>query len=372
MLIGQLGIRLILWMGQTVPMPASYDIMNALTRVHLQTDEKEGDGFQISFTLGKDKTGSYSLLSSGALDPDSRVVVGVLLGASLVPLIDGVIYHQQVQPSSEPGMSMLTVSGRDISVMLDLEEKDEQFNNQSDSIIVTNILMKYAQYVAPAQIMPTTDFPIETERIPSQHETDLKFIKRLADRNGFVFYIEPMTMGVNGAYWGPENRLSIPQPALTMNMGASTNVRALDFADDALAPTGTSGSFVEPFSKTSIPIPLLPSLRMPPLSASPRQAKRTSRVRCTARQNPGLAATTALAQTMRASEPLEARGELDTVQYGHVLRPRRLVGVRGAGRLHDGNYRVVNVTHDIERGRYTQSFTLKREGTGSLAPVVMP
>ena len=28
----------------------------------------------------------------------------------------------------------------------------------------------------------------------------------MAERNGFVFYIEPLTFGVNTAYWGPENR----------------------------------------------------------------------------------------------------------------------------------------------------------------------
>ncbi len=45
-----------------------------------------------------------------------------------------------------------------------------------------SILDNYAQYgiVPPFQVTPTTDVPIETERIPRQHETDLKFIQRLA------------------------------------------------------------------------------------------------------------------------------------------------------------------------------------------------
>ncbi len=83
-----------------------------------------GDGFQLTFTSARIKRGEYSLLQSGALDPDPRVVIGVLLGVTLEPLIDGVIYHHQVSPGEQPGTSTLTVSGRDVSVMLDLEEKE--------------------------------------------------------------------------------------------------------------------------------------------------------------------------------------------------------------------------------------------------------
>ena len=97
MLSSLLGIRLLLWIGKTVPRPAPYDVMNALTSVEVTNDvEEPRDGFQLSFTLGKNKSGEYSLLQSGALDPEARVVIGVLLGVTLEPLIDGVIYHHQV------------------------------------------------------------------------------------------------------------------------------------------------------------------------------------------------------------------------------------------------------------------------------------
>ena len=44
------------------------------------------------------------------------------------------------------------------------------------------------------------------------------------------------------------------------------------------------------------------------------------------------------------------------------LRPRGLVGVRGAGYTHDGIWYVKRVTHTIKRGEYKQSFTLTRDG----------
>jgi hypothetical protein len=55
-----------------------------------------------------------------------------------------------------------------------------------------------------------------------------------------------------------------------------------------------------------------------------------------------------------------------------VLRARQLVGLRGAGYLHDGLYYVKRVTHSLSTGRYTQSFTLTREGVGSTVPEVSP
>lgn len=375
MLSSLLGIRLLLWIGKTVPRPAPYEVMNALTGVEVTNDvEQPGDGFQLTFTLGKNKSGEYSLLQSGALDPESRMVIGVLLGVTLEPLIDGVIYHHQISPGEQPGTSTLTVSGRDVSVMLDLEEKDEKYDNQADSVIVNRILGNYAQYgiLPPFQVTPTTEVPIETERIPGQHETDLKFIQRLAERNGFVFYIEPVTMGVNKAYWGPENRAGLPQRALSHDLGPSTNVKTLRLMNDALAPIGTSGSFVEPITKRSIRIPALPSLRVPPLSSAVGSARRTERLRCTANRNFAQASTTAVAAVTGAPEPVSAEGELDTVRYGSVLRPRRLVGVRGVGRSYNGYLFVRRVTHriQIQRGVYTQTFTLSRGGTGTLTPAV--
>ncbi len=373
MLSSLFGIRLLLWIGKTVPRPAPYEVMNALTSVEVTTDvEQPGDGFQLTFTLGKNKSGEYSLLQGGALDPESRVIIGVLLGVTLEPLIDGVIYHHQVSPGEQPGTSTLTVSGRDVSVMLDLEEKDENYGNQADSVIVKSILGNYARYgiLPPFQVTTTTKVQIETERIPGQHQTDLKFIQRLAERNSFVFYIEPVTMGVNKAYWGPGNRSGLRQPPLSHDLGPSTNVKTLRFMNDALAPIGTSGSFVEPITKRSIRIPALPSLRVPPLSSEVGPAHRTERLRCTANRNFSQASTAAAAAVTGAPEAVSAEGELDTVRYGSVLRPHRLVGVRGVGRSYNGDYSVKRVTHRIQRGVYTQTFKLEREGTGTLTPVV--
>jgi hypothetical protein len=376
MLASLLGIRLILLLGKAIPLPAPYDVMRALSHVKVINEGDGNDGFQITFTLGKDTVADYGLLAGGSLDPDQRVAIALLLGASLEPLVNGVIYNHQVTPSNEPGLSTLTVTGRDVSVLLDLEEKNEQYKNQPDFLIVNRVLADYATdgVLPPYQVTPTADVPIELQRVTRQNETDLQFLRRLARRNGFVFYLEPRLPGVTGAYWGSENRLGLPQPALSVNLGQATNVTTLSVTQDALAPVGSKGTFVEPITKTSLPIPPLPSLRVPPLAPRPVAARRTTLQRGTARQNPAQAAVSVLAAVTGAPDAVSATGDLDTVRYGSVLRARRLVGVRGAGFTNDGVYYVSRVVHeiDIQQAKCTQSFTLKREGTGALLPVVRP
>jgi hypothetical protein len=373
MLTSQIGIRLILWLGQTVPRPAPPEALSALTRVEVTNDAQNGDGFQLTFTLNKSQPTDYDLLQSGALAPSTRVIIGVVLGVLPEVLIDGIITHHQHAPSNDPGQSTLTVTGKDVSIMLDLEEKNEKYENQPDFLIVTRLLASYAKYGLVPQVTPTTDVPIMLDRIPRQAvETDLQFIRRMAERNGFIFYIEPLTFGVNTAYWGKENRLGVPQSALTLGTGASTNLKSLHFTQDALAPVSPRGTFVEPITKTAIPIPQLPSLRIPPLALSPVAALRTVLMRDTSNQNPAQAATSALARATNSPDAVRGEGEIDTVRYGHVLRARKLVGVRGAGLSYDGNYYVRRVTHNISRGDYKQSFTVSREGTGATLPVVIP
>ena len=69
-----------------------------------------------------------------------------------------------------------------------------------------------------------------------------------------------------------------------------------------------------------------------------------------------------------------ATGTLDALRYGRILKPRGLVGVRGAGEHYDGTYYVKTVTHkiDVRKGEYKQAFTLTREGVGTTTPFVVP
>jgi hypothetical protein len=371
-LTGLLGVRLVLLVGETIPLPAPAALTNALRAAEVTSDDRTGDGFQLRFAVGKDAVVDSSLVAGRLVAPMRRVVLGVLFGALPEVLIDGVVTRLELSPGDEPGTSTLTVTGRDLSQLFDLEERNEEYPNQPDFVIAGRVIGRYARYGVIPQPAPTTDFPLQLERIPRQQETDLAFLVRLAERNGFVFYVEPLTLGVSTAYLGPENRLSLPQPAITIGMGPATNASNLSFSEDGLAPVGVQGSFVDPLLKQTWPLPALPPIKVPPLSLVPTPASRTVLTRDTAQRNPASAALAGLAQATSAPDAVSASGTLDTARYGHALRARRLVGVRGAGVTFDGLYYVRRVTHSIERGGYRQSFEASREGTVSITPAVLP
>jgi hypothetical protein len=364
-----LGVRLLLWAGDPVPVPQPR-LLPALRSAEVTNDADSTDGFQLSFALTKDRLGRYDVIDT--LAPGTRVWIGAVLGVVPQPLIDGVVERHDLSPSGQPGESTLTVTGTTVTSQLGLAERNEPHPNQPDSVIVTKVLGQYPEYGFVPAVTPTTDIPLELDRTPQQNETDLALIERLAEANGFVFYTEPITFGVNKAYWGPVLRTSLPQPRLTVGMGPHQNLRSLSFGFDSLAAVGAEGSFVDPILKLKIPLPAMPALRIPPLSAKPAPARRTTRLRNTANAGPALGALAAVAAATQAPEAVSGSGTLDTARYGAILRARGLVGLRGAGTEYDGYYYVRRVTHEISVGSYTQSFALSREGTSSLTPVVVP
>jgi hypothetical protein len=181
---------------------------------------------------------------------------------------------------------------------------------------------------------------------------------------------------VNVAYWGPENRLAIPQSALTVNMGPDTNVTTLTARHDALAANTVLGAMQDKLTRAPLPVVTVASLR-PPLALLPSMLVQQPNVRSVLAHDAGgldpvQAFARAQARTDRSSDSVTVEGELDVPRYGDVLRARRVVGLRGTGFLFDGFYYVKKVTHRIKSGAYTQAFTLTREGLGALTPVVVP
>jgi hypothetical protein len=360
------SVRLQLLIGPQVALPAPYEVVDALIELEVTSNDRERDGFQMDFTLGRDSPMDYGLLRNGYLDPPARVIIVVTVGVVTQVLADGIVTDHQVVPSNKPGESVLRVTGQDIGLRLDLDDKYETYPNQSDSSIVTTILASYATYGLVPDVEATTDVPTQNDRITTQRGKDLDFIRQLASRNGFVFYIEPTQVpGVNTAYWGPENREGRRQPPLSMNMGPETNVDTpINFRFNALGPTKPQVTVVEPLTRAQIPIPA-PSDLLPSLSGRPATPLRTTIPHDTANLSPAQAMLRALSTSSESSDAITATGELNTVSYGRALQSRRLVGVRGAGSSYDGDYYVQQVKHRIKRGEYKQNFTLLREGRGA-------
>src|SRR5262249_39184952 len=175
----------------------------------------------------------------------------------------------------------------------------------------------------------------------------------------------------NRAYWGPPVKVGPVQPALNVDMDAETNVDGLNFtyrSDQKKLPVLMIHNQL---TKIPIPVPLPDiSLLNPPLGLIPAIPRGIELLKDVAKQSIPQAILQGLNRASRTSDVLTASGSLDVLRYGHLLKARRLVGVRGAGDPFDGLYYVEGVTHTLKRGEYKQSFNLSRNGLKSTIPNV--
>ncbi len=357
-----LGIRFQLHIGQNSLSPAPYEVMIAFQSAEIRTDAQSRDGFQLTFSLGRNRQSrEYHLLQENYFEPPNRIsLIAVIQGRAHV-LSNGIITRTQVMPTNEPGQATLQVTGEDIGLLLDLTEKSQVFRDMSDANIIRQILRDYSDF------QPQVTNINDTQPFTSQQGTDRRFIESLARRNSFVFYTEPTeTVGTSTAYWGPRLRREPAQSPLTMNMGAATNVTQLSFAFNALGPITTQAAVADPSARRMVDV-APPSLEPSVSFSRTAQPLRTRILRDTVGLSQAEATRRVTAVTTDASDAVTGNGEVDTVLYGGVLHARRKVSVRGAGRDYDGEYFVQQVTHRIKKGVYKQSFTLKREGRGAAA-----
>jgi hypothetical protein len=215
--------------------------------------------------------------------------------------------------------------------------------------------------------------PIPTHEIPTHRGTDLAYIKQLAQDAGYVFYVEPGPLpGQSIAYFGPDVRIPVPQPALNINMDSLTNVESMTFSLDGLAKKIIIYTILDPVTnKIPIPIPLPNiSILRPPLGARLTPPSKIEFADDGTAQSMPKAIQKMLGMTFNASDSITVSGTLDVVRYGGILRSKMLVGVRGAGIAYDGLYYVNSVTHELKRGEYKQNFELSRDGLISLTPKV--
>ena len=387
------GIQLSVLLGGSQPQPAPAEIMEALVAVEINQGTEAPSGFQMTFNAARSATGQdYSLVASPLLAPWNRVVLSVTLNGTPQVLMDGFITRQELVPGTSPNASTLTVTGEDISVKMNLFELSLEYPAMGDFLIAQLVLAKYLLLGVIPDLRPTVGSIIPFDYVPQQNGTDLSYLKELAQRNGFTFFITPGPGLTNTAYWGPPIRAGLPQPALTVDSGPATNVTSLSFAYDALAPTIVYGLVLETIFDPYLPLPVIASSssRTPPLASDPALADSFAGIipdplpavldafslttRGTLFQGPGLqwVQSQTMAQAtldLSTDKVVTVQGELDVTRYQAILTAPGVVGVRGAGLTYDGLYSVDSVTHRISSRfgdwDYKQSFSLSREGTGT-------
>jgi len=374
------GIYLTLMIGLGIPVPVPQAVVEALTSVQVTSTAtaQEPSGFALTFTLSNQSPlHTLFLVSGGSAIPLVRVILVVTINGTPQVLIDGVMTNHEVAPGPEPGQSTLTVMGEDLTRVMDyIDFSGTPYPGMPPEARVLVMLTKYAALGIVPLVIPSllSDIPLPTNRIPVQCGTDLQYIRQLAAEVSYVFYLEPGPVpGTTVAYWGPEIRVGVPQPALNVNMDAHTNVETLTFNINTQARTEPVVLIQHEATKLTLPIPVpdISPLKQP-LGLIPPLPLKVEFLHHTAKLSPLQAAATGAAEAAKTVDTVIGNGSLNVLRYGRVLLARQLVGVRGVGPAFDGLYYVTSVTHTIQRGEFTQQFRLSRNGLLSTVPRVRP
>lgn len=378
------SVQLSLMIGPLFPSPAPREVLDALAEVEVKVDDVGPSGFQLTFSIDKRSPLQLLFLLTGGLPLlFMRVIIVATVNGVANVLIDGVITNNHIAPGDKGSNSTLTITGKDLTALMN-QSKWSGFPYPAcpAEARVTIILAKYSMFGIIPIVIPSLMLfvPIPIDQIPAQQGTDYEYVSDLARQAGYVFYLDPgPTPGQSKGYWGPQVKIGSPQPALSIDMDAYTNVENLHFSFDQEKNKIPIVYIYVQEAGVTIPIPMPPITPLnPPLGAIPPLPTNLLPPDLTpfredvAKMQIPQAIMMGLAEAAQNAEAVSCEGSLDVTRYGGVLKARQLVGVRGAGPAFDGLYYVKSVTHKIKRGEYKQNFTLTRNGLVSTVQTVNP
>lgn len=317
--------------------------------------------FQINLALYKQaEDGAWIHLDEQRLRAWNRIAIRVgFVGGGRDDLLEGFITRVTPRFAATESESVLEIAGIDASVLMDRKEKLKDWPNKSDSDIARAI---FREHDFDAEVEDTEVVHDEKLSTVIQRETDLQFLQRLAKRNGFHCFVEG-----DVGHFHPVPASTTTQPLLAAHFGDETNLAHFTATVDALRPADTAMVQIDRFSKevlvaetvAAVDVPL-GSLDAAGLRPGSIDAARVHIARNAATGTPEM---TALCHGLFrvGSWFVEGEGEIDTAVYGHVLRPRKLVTIKGVGESYSGVYYVCFVRHSITREGYTQYFRVKRD-----------
>lgn len=347
-------------------MPARGDLLTAIQQIEVEDHADMADMLRLRVAIGvRDGCGGWAVLDDDLFSrlAHIKIVVSVSSGPS-EPLIDAYVIETSADFSNQPGRSALNVVAMDPTVLMNLEEKIRPWPDMADSDIATTI---FGEYGFAPQVEGAQPARQEVDSTTIQRGSDIQFLRQLARRNGYECYVEmnPLTGVVEGHFHPPRHEQSA-QGVLSVNMGEATNVNSFNVRYDMLRPTTAqvTGLDIETQEDQPAQVESMALTGLGRESALGGDRPRRVLLSGTGLAQAGELQTYAQAVVERSAWAIAAEGELNTVAYGGVLRAKRPVEVRGAGRQFSGTYYVERVHHAFTGDGYTQRFTLRRNALG--------
>lgn len=337
------------------------DVYDELITLEVELSDELPATFRLSIAIAKDpSSGSWRFQDEERFRIWKQVDIAVgFVDGGHEDLISGYITRVQPRYPQDDGQCVLEIAGMDGSVLMDREEKLKDWPDKADSDIAREIL---GTYPLDASVDETEIVHEEAVSTVIQRETDLRFVQRLARRNGFDFYVDGGT-----ANFKRVEAQALRHPILAAHFGAETTLNSFRATVDALRPARVSMFQLDHLTKEVL-VAEADSLAGDPLgsldaaSLVPPSFPGQPKVYVANNAVTGRPEMDALCQHLftQGAAFVTGEGDVDSSVYQHVLRPRGLVTIKGVGETYSGDYYVSFVRHTITRDGYSQSLRVTR------------
>lgn len=309
------------------------------------------------------REGDLPLLTDGRLDAGSSLAIQTMIGDNTHCLVNGPVHGQQIHLEHGGDGSWLEVQGSDSSIAMDRETRTVVWADVTDSDAVTNILKKYGYKL---DVQTTKASHSKKKHILAQRDSDLRFVRRLARRNGFLFWTTCDDKGVETAHFKRAPLDGQTAADLIINL-ARPHLENLDINWDVERPTSVEGLQVDLNTKKDInagvaktPQTILGDRGLQAITGDTRSVHLAAPA-----DDAGDLQARGEAALIEADWFIEAKCQTSLATLGKLIRSHSIVELLGAGSRHSGKYFVAGVRHTIDATDHRMELELIRNGWGN-------
>ncbi|HVR47483.1 MAG TPA: hypothetical protein VMT95_12710 [Candidatus Binatia bacterium] len=338
------------------------DELSAASVVEVVERMGETTTFRLRYPLNIDNN-DFPLLTDDRVSPGSVISILVPGGSEMVSLVKGPVRVQRCHFVHGGAGSYVDVEGSDSSIKMDREDRAAVWDSNLDSDSVSTVI---ANYGLNDDVDATDGHHDETKHTLVQRSSDLAFVRLLAQRNGFVFWITSDKDGNETAHF--KRPPFDADPALTLTINLDTpSLDNLDLDWDVERPTSSLAAQLNLNDLSTIdgevddsPLALLGASSLVAITGDTRSVH--------------------LIVPADDSGDLRARSEsvlLDATTFVHVacqttmgvvptpIRTHTVIKLDGLGSRHSGKYFVSSVRHTINELEHRMESELVRNAWGA-------
>ncbi len=336
------------------------DLYPALVEVVVETNRKQWTTATLVLETRRLEDGTWTVQDDGRIKPWVPVKVSAVFGDETEEVMRGYIREVKAEYPAEKGSARVTVVCQDDSLKMDrlhVEQPWPEDGTITDGQIATQIIQRHNLQ------LDGTPGEGQTVQELNQNTTDIRFLKKRADANGYEIIFR------EGKVYFGDMRLEAYsiQPTILVYAGNDTNCISFNIQDDGHKPDRAAYQVAAEVGPNNPPVEVTPNLRelgTEPLGGASGLDDFTWRPQRQGVNDDTQMEAVAQQAVNEANMKIKVDGELDGSLYGHVLRTGELVGVDGLGERYSGTYYVDSASHRFDVNGYRVSFKLLRNAYG--------